>query len=260
VKTSWTASAISLHQGKKMITTARAAIGACLVAFAALLFTGTAAQAQTPPCPPNMRAYSTLAFGQPFKCTCAPGQMRGSVWGTGRYTADSSICRAAVHSGAVPPSGGEVTVYRAPGCPAFAGTTANGVRTGKWGPYSSTYTFTWPAPSCSLQQAADNVRACPRTMVQYRGMPPGQRLTCSCKPAQYGGSVWGGPRYTADSSTCGAALHAGAIPAGGGTVTVRTFGGCSRFQGSSSNGITSRGWGSYNRTFAFSSVPPACSN
>jgi len=159
--------------------------------------------------------------------------------------------------GAVGPDGGPVTLYNAGGRPVFVGTSRNGVSTGRWGPYTQTFVFASPAPACATQTAGP-VNACPRTLAAFRGMPPGQPLRCRCSPAQYGGSIWGTDRYTTDSSVCGAALHAGAIPATGGVVTLRTAGGCPRFNGSSRNGINTRRWGSYNRTFYFGPQAPAC--
>ena len=109
---------------------------------------GAAVQA----CPQNMRGRA-LAPGQRLRCACGPGQMRGSVWGTNRYTADSSICRAALHAGATSPNGGTVTVYAGGSCPGFVGTTRNGVRTGNWGRYGQTYAFRYPLPRCTTAQA-----------------------------------------------------------------------------------------------------------
>lgn len=222
---------------------------------AAVAFSG-AASAQSSVCPDNMRSYSALQPGEALRCSCRPGQMRGSVWGSARYTADSSVCRAAVHAGVIPRSGGEVAIYKAGGCPSFVGSSRNGIRTGKWGPYKQTFVFTANAPGCAAPSG--EVKACPRSMAAYRQMPPGQSLTCTCSPQQYGGSIWGTGRYTADSSVCGAALHAGAIPPTGGTVTVRTAPGCRGFNGSTNNGIKTGRWGSYNRTFAFGDNTPPC--
>jgi outer membrane protein OmpA-like peptidoglycan-associated protein len=65
----------------------------------------------------------------PLSCTCPAEQtLRGVIWGTGTYTADSAICLAAVHAGAITRAGGRVTVMPAPGEPTYAGSTRNGVR------------------------------------------------------------------------------------------------------------------------------------
>jgi outer membrane protein OmpA-like peptidoglycan-associated protein len=68
--------------------------------------------------------------------------LRGTtIWGSGPYTADSAVCRAARHAGVVPPTGGEVTVRMLPGEPRYAGTTRNGVQTMSYGDYGASFRF-----------------------------------------------------------------------------------------------------------------------
>jgi hypothetical protein len=74
------------------------------------------------------------------------------------------------------------------------------------------------------------------------------------------GSVYGDGRYTTDSNTCTAALHAGALQAAGGEVTVYTDAGCGRFSAAVKNGVTSREWGAYGTSYAFEKPLPACPN
>jgi hypothetical protein len=81
------------------------------------------------------------AGSEPLSCTCK-GNATGSVWGSDTYTADSSICRAAVHSGLIGAAGGDVTVRKMAGCSSYASTTRNGVTTSSWGPFSNSYYFT----------------------------------------------------------------------------------------------------------------------
>jgi hypothetical protein len=57
------------------------------------------------------------------------------------YTADSSLCQAALHSGAVPAGGGAVVAIPAPGCASYEGTNRNGVRTGSWKQYKQSFYF-----------------------------------------------------------------------------------------------------------------------
>ncbi len=65
----------------------------------------------------------------PLSCTCPAEQtLRGAVWGTGTYTADSAICLAAVHAGAITRVGGRVTVVPGPGEATYPGSARNGVR------------------------------------------------------------------------------------------------------------------------------------
>lgn len=59
----------------------------------------------------------------------------GSVWGTGPYTADGSVCRAARHAGVIGESGGVFRIKTAPGQNSYESSTANGVTTSSYGNY-----------------------------------------------------------------------------------------------------------------------------
>ena len=80
--------------------------------------------------------------GKKVDIACAPGGPLGSVWGTGTYTDDSSICTAAVHAGLITVAdGGNVTIEIAPGAASYKGTTANGVTSSSYGSYEGSFTF-----------------------------------------------------------------------------------------------------------------------
>ncbi len=72
-----------------------------------------------------------------YECECSADAPRGSVWGSGPYTADSNICTAAIHAGAIDMSGGPVSVIALGGLESYAGTDQNGVSTSDWGSYGS---------------------------------------------------------------------------------------------------------------------------
>ena len=83
-------------------------------------------------------------------------------------------------------------------------------------------------------------------------LPEGvERQSCACLAGEGTGAVWGSGPYTADSDICTAALHAGAVGAGGGTVTVIRIGGLEAYSGSAANGVTTEGWSSYGSSFVF---------
>ena len=72
--------------------------------------------------------------------TCAPGGTLGSVWGSGPYTDDSSVCSAAVHGGYLNVTdGGRVVVEIRPGEPTYQGTQANGVTSSDYGSWSGSF-------------------------------------------------------------------------------------------------------------------------
>ena len=97
-----------------------------------------------------------------------------------------------------------------------------------------------------VQQAA----ACPATFQQVSG----GSISCSCGPQQMTGTAWGTMTYTDDSSICAAAVHAGAIPASGGTVTAQAAAGCNSYPATTNNGIATSEWGSWGASFFFPSV------
>ena len=80
---------------------------------------------------------ATLGSATDITCHCTPDAMaRGSIWGSVYYTNDSSLCRAALHAGAVSPYGGTIRAILLGGLDAYEGTTSNGVTSldyGGWG-------------------------------------------------------------------------------------------------------------------------------
>ncbi|MCW5696412.1 MAG: hypothetical protein KIS96_06700 [Bauldia sp.] len=90
-----------------------------------------------PLCPNSMPdGVKSLTCG----CTAAAAET-GFVWGTDRYSDDSSICRAALHAGAISTDGGLVTVARYGAVDGLTGSTRNGVTTNDWGAYPETIGF-----------------------------------------------------------------------------------------------------------------------
>jgi hypothetical protein len=210
-------------------------------------------------CPANFVAY--VGTSAPLSCTCSgEATGRGSVWGTDVYTTDSSVCRAALHAGVVGPQGGSVSVVAESGRESYAGTTRNGVTSSDWGPFESSFRFASAAsaPTAPSQPAAPPqpkpetaVPACPDNFTAYAGTSTPLTCGCSARAAQ-AGSVWGKDVYTADSSICRAALHAGVIGAGGGKVIVVSRPGQASYEGASRNGVDSSDWGQYDSSFSFS--------
>lgn len=88
-----------------------------------------------PLCPGTYNASGT---GWSGTCRCPDGG-DGVVWGTGVYTADSNLCRAARHAGVIGAGGGVVRVTAAPGQSSYAGSTRNGVTTSNWGSYGNSF-------------------------------------------------------------------------------------------------------------------------
>ena len=184
--------------------------------------------------------------GTSFVHQCPPGGSFGSVWGSGPYTDDSSICTAAVHAGRIQlATGGPVTVFVHPGRASFNGTEANGVRTSNFATYPGTFSFDAVLPPEATAPAGSEAITWSATATQYRGQN-GSNHRFWCPPGGSTSSVWGSGPYTDDSSICTAAVHAGRIQlATGGVVNARIAQGFARYQGSARNGVTSSNFGRF---------------
>ncbi len=92
-------------------------------------------------CPDNMSAFADS--DEQLSCLC-PGEatLRGAVWGTDTYTADSATCRAAVHAGMIAQTGGTVALRMLPGAARYPGTTRNSVQSQNYGAYAASFRFT----------------------------------------------------------------------------------------------------------------------
>lgn len=95
-----------------------------------------------------------------------------------------------------------------------------------------------------------DVIAGPSNLVGYRNRV-GQSLQFSITGST-SGSVWGSGIYTDDSSLSASAVHAGVVAVGQtATVTVNIVEGQSSYAPTSSNGVTTRSWGSWGGSFSF---------
>lgn len=80
--------------------------------------------------------------GKTLRFTCPEEGQLGTVWGSDVYTADSSICTAAVHAGKITKEeGGEVTIEFRPGRSVYGATTRNGVTSYNFGEYAHSFVF-----------------------------------------------------------------------------------------------------------------------
>jgi outer membrane protein OmpA-like peptidoglycan-associated protein len=223
------------------------------LALALLLPPSMAAAQDTKPCPDTMQSFDGTT--EVVECACsALAVAGGSVWGSGPYTSDSRVCRAARHAGAVPMAGGVVRIEMGPGRPRYPRSTRNGVESIDYGPYAAS--FTVAALGAPPAAAATGPEACPTTMTSFAGSD--EVLRCVCPAGQVAaGSVWGSDTYTADSAVCRAALHAGAITPRGGEVTVRMLEGQARYVGTTRRGVQSQNYGAYRASFRFDGVAAA---
>jgi hypothetical protein len=82
----------------------------------------------------------TYEAGKTYKFKCPAGGKQNYIWGTDVYTADSSICNAAVHVGRITlDSGGTVTIELRPGQSSYQSTSRNGVKSSEYGAYAHSF-------------------------------------------------------------------------------------------------------------------------
>jgi hypothetical protein len=204
--------------------------------------------------------------GSAFRVSCPAGCDQGTVYGTGVYTADTAICRAGVHAGAIPVQGGTLTIVLEPGRPAYRGSEQNGIESRDYGKYSRSYAVVTSAGAPGSSAAAavpaagttaasagggDVIEAgCSYDARQLTGND-GTSFRVACPAGCDGkGTTYGTGVYTADSPICKSAMHAGAIPTSGGVASIKLEAGRLAYRGSEQNGIESRDYGKYSRSFA----------
>jgi hypothetical protein len=201
----------------------------------------------------GQNASTVAADADCFLAWCPPGGLAGAVWGSEVYTADSSVCTAALHAGIIAAAtGGPFTVRMLPGQQSYRGTARNGVSSQDWASYPASFTFgekcdpARPRPGSSAALPI-NATAATAATTSPRGA---KTVWFSCAEGLAFSTVWGTDVYTDDSPVCGAAVHAGVLRAGqGGVVAIELVEGRQSYSGTARNGITSQSWGSWPRAF-----------
>ena len=195
-------------------------------------------------------AASMRGSGRSMRCLCSrSAASSGSVWGSGTYTDDSRICRAAVHAGQISSNGGAVRFRVTSGLKSYPASTRNGVSSGKWGSWSGSIRFN--GGGSEIGSGGSILKTfCPATAAGYRGS--GKTISCGCAGSETrAGLVWGSGPYTDDSKICRAAMHAGVIGISGGNVILRMVGPRSSYGRSSANGVNASNYGAWRGSFIF---------
>ncbi len=191
--------------------------------------------------------------GQELVFDCPAGGTATKIWGVEIYTDDSSVCSAAVHVGLLTPAdGGEVTIEIVGPLDSYEAGIANDIESNTWGAWSGSFSFPAAPPGSGSFEPVlkDETWALKATGLN---LEVGDTYTHSCAPEGQVQSFWGSGTYTADSSICSAAAHAGVITiADGGQVTVQMTEGLEAYEASEANGLLSAQWGSYDLSFQVS--------
>ncbi len=196
-------------------------------------------------------------IGSEFQVACPDGcAAEGATWGSDVYTIDSAICRAGIHAGAIPATGGIVEVRLEPGRPAYRGSARNGIESYDYGSHPRAYAVLnaqeGPARVVAAAASAPDVieAGCSYNGSQVVG-EVGAHVVVACPAGCSGqGAVWGSDAYTIDSSVCAAAVHAGLIGDDGGEVGVSIEPGRPAYRGSTRNGVQSYDYGAYRKSFS----------
>lgn len=188
--------------------------------------------------------------GERVTYECEPAGVVGSVWGSNPYTDDSSVCTAAVHAGLIQiGAGGRVEIEIAAGSAQYLGTEANGVKSASYGAFEGSFVFP------GLPTTGDSNDIAWSQTPAALGLKVGDEGIFACEAGGTPGSVWGTGSYTADSSLCTAAVHAGLFSVeDGGQVAVRVEVGLTSYEGSTQNGVTSSDYGEWDPSFTVSAV------
>lgn len=114
-------------------------------------FAFTAAVAPEVQLPPGVTAFSwtdsatrfRAQAGERVQVFCPPAGRLATVWGSGPFTDDSSVCTAAVFAGRITlERGGVVRLRVAPGLPQYRGGERNGVTTRDFGSFPGSFEIT----------------------------------------------------------------------------------------------------------------------
>jgi hypothetical protein len=203
------------------------------------------------------------SVGTAFRVSCPANCNQRSIYGTGIYTADTSICQAGIHAGAIPMEGGTLTLVLQPGRLAYRGSEQNGLQSRDYGKYPSSFavlaTGSAPAGGAAAVAAAPAAGGTAQAVIeagctydarQLEGSD-GTTFRVACPAGcDTPGSAYGTGVYTADSPICKSAIHSGAIPASGGVATIKLEAGRPAYRGSEQNGIQSRDYGKFSRSYA----------
>jgi hypothetical protein len=195
--------------------------------------------------------------GDTFQVSCPDACLEtdGYLVGTDVYTSNSSICKAGIHAGAIPRTGGLVVVQLQPGRPAYRGSVRNRLTSRDTGAFRNSFAVIVPrgqaivdSPPPAAPQIID--AGCSFSSEQIRDeVGTSHVVSCPAGCKTDTSYLFGTDTYTSNSSICKAAIHAGLISPNGGEVVVILDTPKPAFRGSLRNGLQSGDTGSFRGSF-----------
>jgi len=188
------------------------------------------------------------------------GSIDGSVYGSGTYTDDSDLSTAAVHAGVL--KVGETDIVKVtvlPGRDTYEASSSNGVTSYQYSTWGGSYRIesaklpkVTPRTVITPQVGATRTLEAVSITDSISGVGSvGEQRRLRVRGAN-DGYVWGSGTYTDDSSIGTAAVHAGLLKVGEvGFVTILIDKGRESYTGSTVNGVPSRDYRSWPRSFVF---------
>lgn len=172
--------------------------------------------------------------------SCPAAGTEGTIWGTGIYTDDSSVCTAAVHMGLITlKDGGFFNISIVDGQESYEASSSNGIDSFDYADWQRSFVVTPEELEIDWSTNAQELLG-----------PTGATYVVVCPPDGSSRTIWGTEIYTDDSSVCTAAVHTGVITMeDGGAFVVTIFDGLDSYEASSANGIDSSDWPSWGRSF-----------
>lgn len=187
-------------------------------------------------------AVLTEAHHLSLNCRCPAGPGGGAVFGNHYYSAESGICRAALHAGAIGPRGGSILARIIPGRTYYVGKIRNGVTSQRAGPTRRAIVF--DGTSDETEERLARYPLCQFKLSVYSDSERSGLIVCRCLAGTLGyeGTVYGSGPYTSDSSLCWAARHAGALRSDDDLISARALPARGNYVGSLRNGVRSENW------------------
>ena len=197
------------------------------------------------------------APGKMFRghCPNCSGDSKDSVFGTEIYHPQSSICKAAQHSGAIPKGkGGSVIISLIGPKPIFNGSEGED--------HSFSATFAAADKSFMIKKALPIQKVNCSTTAQigkFSDAPTNSQFVVMCPKmcSMLKDEIYGTEAYTENSSICIAAIHRGIINDRGGEARFIIQSGRDNYKGSNGFGVISKESGPNVRSFQFLGVKAA---